>query len=107
MVIKLEGCNDRNQAEALVGAKIAVYRNQLPQLEGPGHFYWADLKGLQVVNTAGVELGVVDYLLETGANDVLVVKGDQERLIPYLWKQVVQDVDLSAKRILVDWDADF
>jgi 16S rRNA processing protein RimM len=107
VVIKLEGCDDRNQAEALVGAKIAVYRNQLPQLEEPGHFYWTDLQGLQVINTAGVELGVVDYLLETGANDVLVVKGDRERLIPYLWEQVVQDVDLSAKRILVDWDANF
>ena len=54
-----------------------------------------------------MNLGRVDSLIETGANDVLVVKGDQERLIPFLQKDVVKFVDLEGGRILVSWDPDF
>lgn len=108
VVLKLKGCNDRDQAENLVGAQIAIQRNQLPQAEEKdGEYYWADLIGLEVKNTAGDRFGTVDHLFETGANDVLVVKGEQEYLIPYLWQQVVKEVNLSAGQMLVDWDKDF
>ncbi len=107
VVLKLKGCNDREQAEALTGADIAIDRDQLPRLTEPGDYYWADLQGLAVQNLQGVELGRVDRLFETGANDVMVVQGDRERLIPFVWEQVVREVDLERGRILVDWDPDF
>lgn len=107
VVIKLKGCNTRDDSEALVGAKIAIKRDQLPELEFEGEYYWTDLVGLTVTTTDGVELGQIDHLFETGANDVIVVKGDRERLIPYLWEQVVVEVDLDAGTMLVDWDPEF
>ena len=107
VVLKLKGCNDRNMAEALAGAKIAVNRDQLPELEAPDQFYWTDLEGLAVETVAGESLGEIDHLFETGSNDVLVVKGDRERLIPFIWEQVIQDVDLDERRMVVDWDPEF
>jgi 16S rRNA processing protein RimM len=106
LAARLEGCSDRDQAQALGGAAVAVRRTQLPEPER-GEFYWADLIGLQVVGAEGGELGRVSGLMETGANDVLIVQGERERLIPYLPGQVVLEVDLEAKRIRVDWDPDF
>lgn len=105
VVAQLEGIDDRDQALALVGAEIAVARSDLPAL-APGEFYWADLIGLEVVTTQGVALGRVRRLFETGANDVLVIEGERERLLPYL-KDVVKDVDLARGRMTVEWDADF
>ena len=102
----LESCDDRDVARALIGAEIAVPRSELPDPE-PNRFYWADLEGLTVRTVAGVALGVVDHLLETGANDVLVVKGERERLIPYIRDAVVIEVDLDQGMILVDWDPEF
>ena len=90
----------------LIDVDIAVRREQLPKLK-PGEYYWSDLEGLRVENLEGIDLGVVSHLFETGANDVLVVKGDRERLIPYTVGLAVKEVDLQAGRILVDWDADF
>ncbi len=100
-----EGCSDRDQASAWVGAEIAVTRAQLPRLQ-PGEYYWTQLEGLRVINLAGDELGRVDHLLETGANDVLVVEGDRQRLIPYI-PDVIRKVDLDSGTMLVDWDVDF
>lgn len=105
LIAQLEGVADRRAAEALKGIEIAVSRDELPALE-ENEFYWSGLIGLNVVNTAGVELGKVDSLLQTGANDVLVVKGERERLIPFV-KQVVLDVDKAAGVIRVDWGADY
>lgn len=102
----LAACDDREVARDLIGAEIAVQRNELPD-PGPDRFYWADLAGLTVRTTGGVELGIVDHMLETGANDVLVVTGDRERLIPYVRGKVVADVDLGQGVILVDWDPEF
>jgi 16S rRNA processing protein RimM len=107
VVLKLKGCNDRNTAEALAGARIAIQRDQLPELQASDEFYWADLEGLAVETLGGEKLGSVDHLFETGANDVLVVKGDRERLIPFIWAQVVREVDLDGCRMVVDWDPDF
>ena len=107
VIAKLEGCDDRNAAEALIGAEIAVPRSRWPETTMPGEYYWADLEGLQVRTIDGVELGRIDHLFETGANDVIVVQGERERLVPYIWEQVVREVDLNAGVMLVDWDPDF
>lgn len=106
LVAALAGVEDRDAARRLLGAAIAVRREQLPEL-GPGEYYWADLLGLEVLTTGGVALGTVGGLLETGANDVLVVHGERERLIPYISGEVIREVDLPRRRIRVDWDPDF
>lgn len=107
VVAKLQGVDDRDAAALLMETPVAIHREQLPQA-APGEYYWTDLEGLAVVNREGVHLGVVSYLMETGANDVLVVKeGGNERLIPFVQGQFVLDVDLAAGVITVDWDPDF
>ena len=106
VVAQLEGLTDRDAAAELVGATIAIRRDQLGPPQA-GEYYWADLQGLRVITSGGVELGAVDYLIETGANDVLVVKGDRERLIPFVREQVVKDIDLDSGVIRVDWDPEF
>ena len=107
LVAKLSGCNDRESARALMGADIAVKRSQLSDSLEKGEYYWTDLTGLTVINREGNVLGTVDYLFETGSNDVMAVKGERERLIPYIWQQVVLEVDLSNGRMIVDWDKEF
>jgi 16S rRNA processing protein RimM len=105
IVVHLKGVDDRDQAAVLVGADIAVPRAQLPRLR-KGEYYWSQLEGLRVINLQGMELGTVSHLFETGSNDVLVVIGERERLIPYL-PDVVRAIDLNAGTLSVDWDADF
>lgn len=95
---------DRDQAHALKGCILSVQRSDLPALP-PGEFYWADLIGLQVVNREHVPLGEVAEIFETGANDVLVVRGNgQETLIPLVMGHYVLDVDTVGRRMTVDWD---
>lgn len=106
VVAHLQGCDDRDQAAELTGCEIAVLREQLPEL-AKDEYYWSDLQGLRVVNLEGVELGTISHLFETGANDVVVVKGDRERLIPYVWGVAVRSVDLDTGLMVVDWDPDF
>jgi 16S rRNA processing protein RimM len=106
VVARLEGYTDRDAAAQLVGTDIAMHRDQLPAAE-EGEYYWHDLIGLRVVTTGGAELGQVDHLLETGANDVLVVKGERERLIPYTPGQAVVKVDLASGVLTVEWDPEF
>jgi len=99
------GLLDRDAAALLTHSEIRVERQDLPASDDS--FYWADLIGLQVTTKEGVSLGLVDSLMETGANDVLVVKGDRERLVPWIEGDVVIDVDLAAGAIRVDWDPEF
>jgi 16S rRNA processing protein RimM len=106
VIARLEGLADRDQAAALTGASIAVRREQLPAL-GPNEYYWTDLVGLEVRLADGRVLGRVSGLMATGSNDVLMVKGERERLIPFIRGQVVKQVDLDAGLIQVDWDPDF
>lgn len=106
LVGRFEGVTDRDGAEDLRGLDIAVRRSQLPPVE-QGEYYWADLVGLRVENTDGVDFGTVERMLATGANDVLIVRGDRERLIPFVRPDVVVAVDVDAGLIRVDWDADF
>ena len=105
IVARLADVADRAQAAPLVGCDIAVSRAALPELRD-GSFYWADLEGLRVVRRDGTELGRVAYLMETGANDVLVTEGERERLIPFIADKVILDVDLANGVITVDWDWD-
>ncbi len=106
VIARLAGCEDRDAAQALIGREIAVRRSQLPPLEA-GSWYWTDLEGMEVVTEQGESLGQVAHLFATGANDVMVVKGDRQRLIPFVTGQVVKDVDTDAGRIRVDWDPEF
>lgn len=114
LVALVEGIEDRNAAEALAGAEILLPKAELPELGGDD-VYWHQLEGLRVITRDGVVLGRVDYLFETGANDVLVVKGgldeasldDRERLLPYLPGEVIVDLDLAAGVMTVDWDPEF
>lgn len=106
MVATLPGVEDRDAAAALMNADVYVRRDALPAA-APGEFYWSDLEGLRVRTVEGVELGTVSHLVETGANDVLVVKGERERLIPYIRESVVREIDLAAGTIVVDWDPEF
>ncbi len=106
LIAKIEGCNNRDLAATLVGSKIAIHRSQLPPLE-PNEIYWSDLEGLQVQTTNGITLGKISYLFSTGANDVIVVQGERERLIPYVWDQVIRTIDLTNGLLIVDWDHRF
>lgn len=113
LIVKLKGVEDREHAQTLANIEIGVDFAVFPTLE-EGDYYWHDLIGCQVVNLQNYEMGTVSEMMETGSNDVLVVKaqmkdafGKQERLIPFLYEQVVKRVDLNTKTILVDWDAGF
>ncbi len=107
VVASLFGVNDRDQALLLGGWKILIDRGQLPVL-GRDEYYWSDLIGLKVKTPQGVKLGVVVSMMETGANDVLVVReGEKERLIPFIQQHTVMDIDLDLAEIIVDWDPEF
>jgi len=106
IVAQLADINDRDQAESLMGWDVYILKNQLPKAL-KGEYYWSDLIGLSVETIDNVNLGLVDGLLETGANDVLIVQGDRERVIPFLQGQTIINVDLEAGKIIVDWDPEF
>ena len=106
LIALFEDITDRESAEDLVHQPIAVNRDQFPEAEA-GEFYWTDLVGLKVELEDGTALGTIDSLLATGANDVMVVKGDRERLVPFVQEQYVKKVDLENGVVVVDWDQDF
>lgn len=113
MIVKLKGIDDRDQANALTNAEVFVDAEKLPALSN-GDFYWKDLIGCRVKTVNGYDLGLVTDLMETGSNDVLVVKanlkdafGATERLIPFVEDQFIKQVDLTTKTVLVDWDPAF
>lgn len=106
IVAQLDGVNDRDQAASLMGWDVFITRDQLPKA-AKGEYYWSELIGLAVETIDGVQLGIVDSLLETGANDVVIVHGDRERVIPFLQGQTIINVDLDAGRLIVDWDPEF
>src|SRR5690606_9571912 len=106
VVATLPGCEDRDTAEAMRGTEIWVPREVLPP-PAPGEYYWVDLEGLRVATVDGVGLGEVSHLLSTGANDVMVVRGERERMIPFVQPDYVTSVDFDARTITVDWDPEF
>lgn len=110
LLVSLEGISDRNVAESMQGFEIAVARADFPQPD-EGEYYWDQLTGLEVFNLQGELLGRVVGVLETGAHEVLKIQGEQdskpvERLIPFVGA-LVQSVDLTGKRIVVDWGLDY
>ncbi len=105
VIVHIDGYDDRDQAARLIGTEIGIPREELPEAGGD-QFYWSDLEGLRVMHHDGTELGKVDHMLETGAHDVMVVKGEQERLIPFVMNKVIINVDFDEGRIDVDWEWD-
>lgn len=100
LMIGLQGLDDINLAEPLVGSEICLLRSQLPEPED-NEYYWCDLIGLQVATLDGRELGIVSDIFETGSNDVYVVRGaEQEYLIPAI-ATVISNIDLKTGRMLV------
>ncbi len=112
MLVHITGFDTPEHVSELSGSEVFISSSELPQLEN-GDFYWHQLQGMQVVNLEGQLFGAVDRLLETGANDVLVIKplaesiDDRERLVPYVRDKVIREVNLAEKLIRVDWDADY
>jgi 16S rRNA processing protein RimM len=105
VVAKLEGVDTPEAAAKWRHWDIAVSRSELPP-HGAGEYYWVDLIGLEVTNLQGESLGKVDHLMDNGAQSVLVVAGDRERLIPFV-DQYVQEVDVVGGKIRVDWGLDY
>ena len=106
VVARIDGIEDRNEAEALTGCQLFIRPGQLPRLEA-GEYYWSDLIGLQVETEQAEPLGVVDSMLETGADDVMVLKGERERLIPFVMPEIVTEVDLANQRVVVNWSPEY
>jgi 16S rRNA processing protein RimM len=102
VVARLEGFTDRDAAAELRGRDVAVPRAAMPE-NREGEFYWNDLLGMEVVHRNAARLGLVTKILETGANTVLVVQGEKELLVPFI-EDVIVDVDLKAKKLIVDWE---
>jgi len=107
----IKGCDVREDTRHYTGKELLIPKDLLPALEEG--WYWYELEGLRVVNQAGEDLGRIVRMLETGANDVMVVQGDagsidqEERLLPWVEGQVVTDVDLDARVVRVDWEKDW
>ncbi|MDV6317088.1 ribosome maturation factor RimM [Idiomarina sp. HP20-50] len=113
LIARLEGISDRDKAAGLTGADICITADELPTL-ADDEFYWRDLIGMRVVNTDGYDMGVVEQIMPTASNDVLVVKansndgfGKSERLIPFIQSEYVTNVDKEERRIQVEWPSDF
>jgi 16S rRNA processing protein RimM len=103
LIVKFPGIDTPEAARLMTGKTIAVTRDQLPSLD-KNEFYWSDLIGMTVINSDGSEIGKVIYLMETGSNDVLVVKGTKEHAIPYLPDSVIKSIDMDKREIHVDWE---
>jgi len=105
IVAQLKDINDREQAQHMIGIDVYILKSQLPKLN-KGEYYWEDLIGLQVVNQKDIALGSVENLVDTGSNNVLVIKGEKEHWVPFI-KPFLISVELDKKLIVVDWDEDF
>jgi len=116
IVASLDGVTTPDAASALIGAEIAVHRDDLPRA-APGEFYWTDLLGMSVKTMDDQLVGTVKRMFETGANDVMVVRDERqlddaapshkEILVPWVVPTVITDVDMQAREIIIDWDPDF
>lgn len=105
VVAKLKGLAGRDEAMALRGLEVQVERSEMPDAE-PGEYYWFDLVGCEVHNLSGAELGQVESLFSNGAQDVLVIRGERERMVPFV-PEIVKHVDLGRKRIVLDWEPEY
>jgi 16S rRNA processing protein RimM len=100
-VVQIQGVDHIDQVTGMIGTEVSARLDDLAELDD-GEFYWFELVGLKVVTTRGRELGKIESIIPTGANDVLVVnKGRREKLIPYI-DQVVVEVNLEEGVMTVD-----
>ncbi len=106
LIVKFADCNDRDAAKLLTHQVVAISSEQLPPA-AENEYYWADLEGLTVITKNNDVLGKVDRIMSTGANDVLVVCGEKEYLIPFVQQHYILSVDLAAQTITVDWDPEY
>ncbi len=113
LIARIDGVNDRDQASRFTGMEISITADELPAL-AEDEFYWRDLIGMRVKNKQGYDMGVVEQMMPTPANDVLVVRansndafGKSERLIPFIQSEYILDVDSDNQLIQVDWPTDF
>ncbi len=105
VLCKLHGISVREDAARLKGCEVGVHRRELP-LSNPDEFYWTDLLGVEVINTEGVAFGTISKMADNGAQSVMVVSGERERMIPFV-SPIVKEVSLEERRVIVEWGADF
>ena len=107
IIVKLEKIDDRTKAESLINSKIKIRRSELPKLSNESH-YWLDLEGLSVLNSEEKLIGIVDSLIETGANDVMVVNTTKDKriLIPFVMHEIIKEVSIELNYVKVDWQID-
>jgi 16S rRNA processing protein RimM len=112
LTVHFKGYDSPESARKLTGVKLAVLSDCLPKL-AEGEYYWNEIEGMEVLNQEGVVFGKISRLMETGSNDVLIVKpgagsvDNRERLIPFVTGHIIKDVDIVARRMVVDWEIDF
>ena len=104
IVVKLENIDDRNTAESLINSKILILRSDLPKLSNE-NYYWSDLVGLSVLNSEEKVIGKIESLIETGANDVMVIitLKDERILIPFVMHEIIKEVSVEQNYIKIDW----
>jgi len=104
IVVKLEKIDDRNTAESLINSKIQILRSDLPKLSND-NYYWSDLVGLSVLNSEETVIGKIESLIETGANDVMVIitLKDERILIPFVMHEIIKEVNVELNYIKIDW----
>ena len=105
IVAHIKNVDNRDQSQKFIGQDIYIDKGQLPQLK-PGEYYWYEMIGFEVVNQNNEKLGIVDYFVETGSNNVLVTKGKKEHWIPYIEPFLIS-TNPETKQITVDWDQNF
>mgnify|MGYP000069804772 CR=1 FL=1 len=105
IVAHVKAIDSREQAQHLLGLELYISKSQLPELVDD-ELYWHELSGMRVITVDRIELGVVDQIVATGANDVIVVKGKKEHWIPYIEPFLVS-LDREERLITVDWDESF
>ena len=105
IVAHIKNVDNRDQSQKFIGQDIYIDKEQLPQLK-PGEYYWYEMIGFEVVNQNNEKLGIVDYFVETGSNNVLVTKGKKEHWIPYIEPFLIS-TNPETKQITVDWDQNF
>ena len=107
IIVKLEKIDDRTKAESFINSKIKIMRSDLPKLSNES-YYWSDLEGLSVLNSEEKLIGIVDSLIETGANDVMVVNTTKDKriLIPFVMHAIIKEVSIELNYVKVDWSID-
>ena len=107
ILVKLEKIDDRTKAESFINSKIKIMRSDLPKLTNES-YYWSDLKGLSVLNSKEKLIGIVDSLIETGANDVMVVNTTKDKriIIPFVMNEIIKEVSIELNYVKVDWSID-